>query len=450
MLNKILGILFVSIVTISFGQITSTSPYSYYGLGESEGMEHATFSGIGNSKITYFDSTVLNYFNPSTYNTIGKGQPIFSTGLSSRSSFYKLGGITNFNKSITLNHFAFGLSFAKHFGLAVGLKPYSRRGYNFYELEAVGTDTIKHSYTGSGNTNEFFLGFSSDLIHLKNIRLAIGSNVGYVFGNVINSRTANLIGSDSSAGGYYEKLTTLESVHYEFGMYFNQKINDKHSYTLSAVIEPQQDFFGHQSETLYYGSVISNPLSYISLTSSGNMATHFKIAPTTSVGLNYRFLFKDLKKGNKSRNSELSLHASFNTTDWTKFSSRIDQTTSSYNYESVSKTNIGIQYTPEIFVNDKAAHGNILEKTKYRAGFYSYNLPVLQNNLKVIDKGVSLGFGIPILSQRSQSSVNFGFNFGMRGTSNNDLLSEKYIGFNLGFSFAPAIFERWFVKRKLD
>lgn len=450
MLNKILSILLISFVSISFGQITSTSPYSYYGLGESEGMEHATFSGLGNSKITYFDSTVLNYFNPASYNTIGKGQPVFSTSLSSRSSFYKQGELSNFNKSITLNHFAFGLSFGKYFGLAVGLKPYSRRGYNFYELQGLGIDTVRHTYSGSGSTNEFFIGFSSDLIHLKNVRLAVGSNVGYVFGSLTNGRMSNLIGSDSSAGGYYEKLTTLKSVHYEFGMYFNQKINEQQSYSISAVVEPQQDFFGYQSETMYYGSVILNPLSYVILTTTGNMASHFKIAPSTTVGFNYRFAFKDLKKGNKSRNSELSLHASFNTSDWTKYASRIENMTTSYSYQSTSKTTIGFQYTPEIFVNDKASHGNILEKIKYRAGIYSYNLPFLQNNLEIKDNGLSLGFGLPILSQRSQSSVNFGINYGKRGTSDSALLSEKYVGFNIGFSFAPAIFERWFVKRKLD
>ncbi len=450
MLNRILSIFFIGFSLLATAQVTSTSPYSYYGLGEMEGMENATLGALGNSKITYFDSTVLNYNNPASYNTLGKGQPIFSTGLSSRMSHYQQAEIKNFDKSVTLNHFAFGLSFGKHFGVAIGLKPYSRRGYNFYELEGVGTDTLKHIYTGSGSTTEAFFGFSSDIIHLKKVRLAIGSNIGYVFSNVTNTRTSNLIGSDSNSGGVYITKNELKAIHYQFGMYYNQKLNEQNEFSFSAVYEPSQDFFGYQSNTMYYAPLISNPLSFVTLTATGLVPNHFKVAPTTTFGLNYRFQFTDIKKGNQSRKSEISVHASFNITDWTKFKSISEGIETDFHFQATTKTTIGLQYSPEIYNNEKAAHGNIIEKTKYRFGAYTYNLPFTQNNLKIVDKGLTIGLGIPILTQRSQSSVNLGFAYGNRGTSDNTLLSEKYYSINIGLTFAPSIFERWFVKRKLD
>jgi hypothetical protein len=450
MLNRILSAFFIGFGFLAVAQVTSTSPYSYYGLGEMEGMENATFGALGNSTITYFDSTVLNYNNPASYNTLGKGQPIFSTGLSSRMSNYYQGEIKNFNKSVTLNHFAFGLSFGKYFGVAVGLKPYSRRGYNFYDLQGVGSDTLKHSYSGEGNTNEAFIGFSTDLIHLKKIRLSVGSNIGYVFGNISNTRMSNLVGSDSSSGGVYITKNELKAIHYQFGMNYNQKLNEQNELSVSAVYEPTQDFFGYQSNTMYYAPLISNPLSYVTLTATGLVANHFKVAPTTTLGLNYRFQFTDIKKGNQSRKSEISVHASFNTTDWTKFKSISEGVEKDYHFQATTKTTIGLQYSPEIFNNDKAANGNILEKTKYRFGAYSYNLPFTQNNLNIVDKGLTIGLGIPILTQRSQSSVNLGFAYGNRETSDKTLLTEKYYSINIGLTFAPSIFERWFVKRKLD
>lgn len=69
MRNKILVLLVLFVVGIAQAQNTNNSPFSSYGLGEIGGQEHATFVGIGNSNITYFDSTTLNYFNPATYNT---------------------------------------------------------------------------------------------------------------------------------------------------------------------------------------------------------------------------------------------------------------------------------------------------------------------------------------------------------------------------------------------
>jgi hypothetical protein len=227
-------------------------------------------------------------------------------------------------------------------------------------------------------------------------------------------------------------------------------LNEQNEFSLSAVYEPTQDFFGYQSNTMYYAPLISNPLSYVTLTATGLIANHFKVAPTTTLGLNYRFQFTDIKKGNQSRKSEISVHASFNTADWTKFKSISEGVEKDYHFQATTKTTIGLQYSPEIFNNDKAANGNILEKTKYRFGAYSYNLPFTQNNLNIVDKGLTIGLGIPILTQRSQSSVNLGFAYGNRGTSDKTLLTEKYYSINIGLTFAPSIFERWFVKRKLD
>lgn len=449
MLSKLLSFIIIGFSAISFAQITSTSPYSYYGLGEMDGQDHAIFSGLGNSTITYFDSTVLNYYNPASYNTLSKGQPIFSTGLSSRLSNYKQGDITNFNKAIIVNHFAFGLSLGKYVGVAVGLKPYSRRGYNFYETQAIGSDTVRNIYSGSGSTNELFFGLATDLIHLKKVRLSVGSNIGYVFGSVSNLKTSYLITKDSSAG-ISEKLTKLSAVHYQIGMFFKHILNEKHSYTLSSVIEPQQDFFNHQSESIFYASNLANANTFITLSSTGLQAGQYKIAPSLTIGFNYAFLFKDLKKGNNFRNSELSTHISYNTTDWTKFSSIYGETSTIFNLNATTKINFGVQYTPEVQITEKSAQGTFLEKTKYRFGVYQYTLPFLQSGSKITDKAFTLGFGFPVLTQRSLSSINFGFTLGARGTTNANLLSEKYYGINLGLSFAPSIFERWFIKRKLD
>ena len=82
----VIGLTFFTLLLVqgySYSQITSTSPFSSYGLGQRDGLDHGIYAGLGTTTITYFDSTNLNFFNPASYNTIGKGQPIFSTGVSS-------------------------------------------------------------------------------------------------------------------------------------------------------------------------------------------------------------------------------------------------------------------------------------------------------------------------------------------------------------------------------
>jgi hypothetical protein len=432
----------------SFSQITSTSPYSSYGIGERDGIENAVFSGIGNSTITYFDSTTLNYLNPASYNTIGQGQPLFSVGISSRLSNYKEAGLSNFSKTVVINHFAMGFSFAKHFGFAFGLKPFSRRGYEFYTKELLVTDTIVHSYLGSGNTNEAFLGFSSNLIKLAKHQLAIGANAGYVFGSMTNERRSNL--STETAGGVDQKIVKINAFHYEFGLFYKASLNKSNNLTFSAVLEPSQSLTSSQETNLFASKFVDNSLYYQKVDSTGTIKGKIVNPMTTTVGFNYAFSFKDLKKGVSTRNSEISIHSTYSSSEWTKYRTTFTSELLNPNYINTAKFTFGIQYIPEKSFLGQTGSTKILETIRYRVGGYQYSLPLVVNGGTIIDRGATLGFGIPLRMQKSLSSVNFSLTYGKRGNSEATQLKEQYYGINLGVVFAPANFERWFIKRKFD
>ena len=456
MRNKILSNLlicfsFVAVIILqgfSYSQITSTSPYSSYGLGQRDGMDHAAFAGLGTTTVTYFDSTMLNFFNPATYNTLAKGQPLFSTGVSSRLSWYNDSVTKSFSKAIVLNHFSMGFSFAKHFGLAFGLKPFSRRGYQFTTKDLLVTDSIQHTYIGSGSTSEVFLGLSTNVLKTKNYQISVGGNIGYVFGTLTNERRSNIIGS--TAGGVDQKTLKINSLHYELGFFYKHKINEKNTFVFSGVIEPSQKFSASQSSNLYYSKFIDNSTSYVKLDSVATKSGDLIITPTTTLGINYIFSFKDLTKKKQERNSEISMHASYSITNWkdspTTFSG-IELNPGNIN---TNKLTVGLQYTPEKAFLGQSSKSNPFETIRYRFGYYQYTLPMLINSKTLIDKGLTIGFGIPIRIQKSLSSVNIGATYGKRGDGTSSVLNEKYLGVNISVIFAPASFERWFVKRKLD
>ena len=429
-------------------QSTSTSPYSSYGFGQRDGLDHGTYEGIGATTITYFDSTTLNFYNPASYNTMGKGQPMFSVGVSSRLSFYSEDNVKSFNKAVLLNNYALGFAFGKHFGFAFGIKPFTRRGYEFSTRSMLDTDTIWHRYSGSGSTSEVFLGLSTDVLKLKNQRLAVGGNIGYVFGTLINQRKSNIIGSQS--GGIDQNILKINALHYEFGMYYKQRFNNKHSYTLSAVIEPQQHFNATQRWDLFTSSHVDNPLYYNRIDSSGTIKGKITTAPSTTFGFSYSFRFNDVKKERQTRNSEISLHTSYNTTDWTRFATNFGGINLPSGFVSTSKLTLGVQYIPETSFMGQSSKWGFLETMRYRAGFYQYTLPYIVNGLTVMDKAMTFGVGIPVRGQKSLSSVNFGVAYGKRGNGTASALNEHYLSVNASIIIAPAIFERWFIKRKLD
>ena len=60
------------------------------------------------------------------------------------------------------------------------------------------------------------------------------------------------------------------------------------------------------------------------------------------------------------------------------------------------------------------------------------------------DYGITFGVGLPI--GKSKSSLNIAFDFGTRGTKENNLVKENY-GI---ITFSVTLHDLWFYKRKFD
>ncbi len=68
------------------------------------------------------------------------------------------------------------------------------------------------------------------------------------------------------------------------------------------------------------------------------------------------------------------------------------------------------------------------------------------NDTDIKDMGVSLGIGMPFRSE-SRSYIDVGLEYGRRGTTKNNLISEDYFKISVGFRFFGT---GWFMKRKYE
>jgi hypothetical protein len=435
----------ITLITLKVcGQSTTSNPYSYYGIGETDGLDNAIFGGMGNCTLTSFDSTILNTFNPATYNTIGKHYPLFSFGLSTRASFYNENNIQHFDKSIVPYHFALGLSFTKNMGLAFGIRPYSRKDYSFTTKELIGSDSIQNIYTGTGATNEVFLGYSLNLINLEKSKLSVGTNLGYLFGTLSDTRSSNVVGNGDYAIG--KKELFIKTFHYELGLYYKLSL-DKHLFTLSAVAEPTQIFSSNYSDSTLYSDLLSDGSVFTQTISSITENGNIQLGTSLKFGIGYAFHFNQITKKNQTLNSSFEFHANLSQTNWSEFQTDFEHLNNDYISGNTSRINIGFQYVPQTKIYGNALNTNFLNRLKYRAGVYNYSLPYANTNYS--DLGYTLGFGIPILTQ-NLSSLNFSFSYGNRKNNVPEMLKEQYYGMSIGLIIAPNIAEKWFNKRKLD
>ncbi len=446
----ILSFLLVLTATFSFAQKGSNSPFSSYGIGEIGGLNHASFIGIGNSTITMVDSTTLNFYNPSSYQGLAKHQPLFSIGISSKFSNYSENGITSSSNVTSIQHFAMAFPFAKRFGLAFGLKPFSTRGYEFSSRIKVGTDSINYIYEGTGNINEAFAGLSIKALDYKGAKIALGANFGYLFGQLTNSRKSGLIKTGASvyAGGIGTKLIQAKSFHYNFGLTYSQKIKENHTLALSVVMDPLQKINAKYEEGLFYGADINDPRFYDTLSFNDSVNGSLSTIPTMTIGLSYELNFKAKKEKTNQLNSQIGFHLSYTMEEWSRYQNTFDPNYVN-TFNNSTKLTFGIQYLPETDYIRNKSMTKFHQRIKYRAGVYQVNMPYVTNGEQVKDFGTTFGFGIPIIIQNSLSSLNLGFSIGNRGTSDSNALKERYYGFNIGISIAPGA-DRWFVKRKLN
>ncbi len=439
---------FIVLGSSSIAQIAVNSPYSSFGLGEEGGLDHATISGIGNSFGTAIDSFTLNYYNPSSYNSLANGKPLFSMGISSKISTFSEGNLTNSSTVSAIQHFAFGFKVRNYFGMAFGLKPYSRTGYDFSNYALIGSDSIKHNYSGTGGINELFLGLSTNIFKIKSTELSVGANFGYLSGSLENQRTSTLVSDGLDlTGGVDIKTIRAKSFHYDLGMNFTHEFNQSNKLMLTAVIDPGQNLTTTYSYGRYYAPDVNNTNFYDTIVYSGLIEGQIQTVPRFTYGLRYTMSRSTNRDANKKLNNSLAIHASYSTADYTKFALPFD--TSAVNFLKSTKYTFGLEFIPETdFVNNKPIT-KFYQRIRYRVGGYFASLPYQTNGEQVTDFGTTFGLGLPVVIKNSLSSINFGFTVGQRGVGNEQSLSETYYGINFGVTIAP-LGDNWFQKRKLN
>lgn len=469
-LKHIILIFAVCISNYYWGQTSTNSPFSYYGIGEQVGLDHAVFGALGNSTAANFDSTLLNYYNPASYNSVARYTPLMSLGVSGRLGVYNENQNNNTISTAALQHFAMAFpmsintrNYTHNMGFAFGVKPYCAKGYLMFSDTTVDSETLIYEYQGKGNSSEVFLGLSTDIVHFKNIRLSVGGNVGFIFGGTTNYRRAyyqsdanDTIYQTTVPGGVERNELRINNLHYDFGTYFSHRINEKHSYTLGLTLEPYQEFKASLSSGLFYSSNVYNLDSVTAATSSSlqiDTISYYRDSsgiisniPTINIGLKYDFKFTLPGDRMNKMESLLSLHLGYKMANSSTFYNSFDSNNSYLNSSSIS---MGLQFIPAV-VKRRVSNVSYGKRMSYRLGLYSSKLPYSVNGAQIKDFGTTFGIGLPFKRNDAPiSMLNVGFSIGKRGNGNDGDLNEMYYGINFGVNIAPS-FDLWFKKQKLN
>jgi hypothetical protein len=414
MIKKILmsGLLLLSFY--SNAQEGTSSPYSFYGIGDVKfkgTIENRSMGSLG----ILPDSIHMNLQNPASYASLKL--TTFTIGGNYNSVNLKNNSVTEKANRTTVEYLAMAFPAGK-LGLSLGLIPYSSVGYKVQNLGVTAADRSSR-YTGKGGVNRVFVGAGYQITP----KLSAGIDFGYNFGKIETNatifqgtqygsrefNTSELYGLNINTGLIYQ--TKFRSLDVVSSLTFSPSTSLK-SINLRDIATITYD--SNENELINDSQAVTIPDSNLSLPS--------KIAFGAGIGKNRLWFVGFESTFQQSNNFENRYKATTNTT-----------------FEDASKLALGGYYIP-----DYNSFSNYFSKVTYRAGFRYENTGLVINNQSIKDTALTLGFGLPLGG--SFSNINLGFEFGKRGTSNANLIQENYTNISIGLSFN----DRWFTKRKID
>jgi hypothetical protein len=419
----------------SLAQLSTSSPYSIFGLGELKPGGFTQHHGAGGTSVSLRDYNNFSFSNPASYSKI-------------RFTVYNAGAGVNFGKitdqtteaktnSGNFSHFAmaFPLNTKKSMAFSFGVNQYSDVGYEIKNTVNIDTPSYFNLYKGSGGINRLYVGYGVELMN----NLSLGGNLNMNFGNIQSRKYRVYPNTDKVYSFSDETFYAYKGLDFDLGVQYSiqGKQENDINHTLGAVLRGGSKLYGdgyRYAETFYGQSfVIGNTFPIDTLIFEDNKKD--TVSKPLGIAVGYT-----LSKGDQWT---LSLEA-----EQILFSS-IDNRVTSKEFEDNMRYSMGFSLIPSPNYGDR---GSFFKHVRYSIGARYEDLYYNFGSQTFREFGISFGLGLPVVkSVRLEdekvpvvSRINISAEYIKRGTSSNDFIQEDYIKIGLGLNLN----DKWFTKRK--
>lgn len=376
-----------------FSQNTS-SPYSILGIGDIEDSYFNRTTGMANTGIAYRNRNSLTHNNPAS--TSGLQDQFFNIEASGRGKFVSyyannLNSTANQTRDFSVTRLNLGIKVNKWWGSSVGIVPFSTANYSFAGKKNIqGTNIFTAAdYEGTGGVSQVYWdnGFSIGK------HFSVGITTAYLFGSLTQKET--LSGTSTTDPITTTKSIFLRNIYLNYGAQYYTKLSKKWDLSLGATYSNKRDLAAEYTTDVSTGS-----------TSIHNEVTkndYFKLPDAVGFGI---ALVKDKK---------VTFVGDYRYQNW----SVLQYKGSGYSLQNSNRASIGIEFSKQQVIYPVS-----IEKVFYQAGLFYSDSYLKINGQQLKDMGLSLGVGFN--SKRSTMSYMVGFEYGIRGTQENNLIQERY------------------------
>lgn len=420
----------VAVIVLVFGasakaQVTTSSPYSSYGLGNYKGSLLPQLRAMGgiSTAVDRLPGSGLNYINmanPASYASIS----LVTLDMGMSASFTQLDKNNTTAKDFngSFSHLAFAAPVTRRSALSLGILPYTNLGYSFQNTLKQDTLSVNQIYEGEGGLSKAYLGYG----YRFGDHFRIGANFEYIFGNLQTTRSTEY----DAPGSVNAKLLNKNSIgganfsygaQYDFLVGKNTLLTLGYSGSYNGKLNSTRSFFATQYKNELDGS--QNPAIDTLSTTEGNKST-LKLPLMNNFGISMQ-------------GEKWLVGADFRMSKWSELSiNSVNQ-----GLQDSWGASLGGQFTP-----DPVSYNSFFKRVDYRLGF-SYDKTYIKiRNQDINQYGASIGFGFPLPSAnggRTFYKINFTAEAGQRGTLTDNLIKEQYLNLHLGFTLNDKWFQRY-------
>ena len=417
-MNKLLSILalFIAFSIDLEAQISTSSPYSRFGLGDLDQSIFPQYNACGGALTAISSSKSINPFNPASYASFGPNTFLLSTGGWHKTTrFQNVSNKQNANNN-GFSHFVLGFPISKEIGSSFGMIPYSSTGYMINVRDNNNVADI--NYYGDGGISKIYFGGAYEPFEW----LSIGLNASYLFGG-LNRRKQLIFDDDSYMSSRANSKINLKGYYFEFGLLYKRILNENDKFFIGITANDNSAIRANKTElveTFEFSGTLESPKdTFVNSSEWGNI----NLPRFISTGISY-------VKGKKWLFS--ADYTIQNWADYTIFNE-------SDNLANSMRLSAGTQYTP-----DYNSITKYYKRIDYRIGASYSNTPLQFDNDQLTEMSLSFGFGIPV--RKSRTKYDFSCSIGKRGKTSNNLIKEQFFRLGLSVTYDGI----WFIKRKYD
>ncbi len=410
-------------VFVATAQVSISSPYSIYGIGNLYGISSQTNMAMGGASTAFSSPFYINPGNPASYMSFDTNSFVFDAAFNLRTGTLKTIDASQKTNFGTLSNLYFGFPVTKWWKTSLGVMPYSNVGYEMQNTQVIDDiGNIVGIYKGSGGINRAY--FGNAFSPVKN--LSVGINMSYLFGNIVKQSAVTFPDSTAFANTMVKSSARLNQLNFDAGLMYRINLKGGKFLQLGLTYQPKQVIAGESEKIAYsYSYDYASSIERLKDTISYSASASGEVILPTSIGAGFMI-------GN--RNQWLAT-ADVNYQKWSEFSYLGDNPGLKDNL----RFSLGGQFRPST-----VDIGKYYERINYRAGFRFEQSYLEIRDTRINDFGISFGVGLPM--KKSRSTINIAVEVGTQGTTQNGLIKENYMKLTIG----SALQERWFLKRRFN